>query len=152
MLQSALFSRMTLFSGCADLLLLLVVSWAVQERVRTSWQWAAVAGWLAGYLSALPWFVPIVAYLLTAALGRILTRRLWQAPLLAMFLLTILGSLLSQLLAWITLQLSGHPLPWGDAFNLVILPSLLLNLLLAVPVYIFGRDLAAWLYPTKVEA
>ncbi len=151
MLQSALFSRMTLLSGCADLLFLIVAAWAVQERVRSAWQWAVVAGMLAGYLSALPWFVPLTAYLLTAALGRVLTRRLWQAPLLVMFLLTILGSLLSQFLTWVTLQWNGRPLPLGEAFNLIMLPSLLLNLLLALPVYIFGRDLAAWLYPAKVE-
>lgn len=152
MLQSAVVSRITLLSGCADLLLLLVVAWAVQERVRAIWSWAVVAGLVTGYLSALPWFVPLAAYLLTVALGRVLTRRLWQAPLLVMFVLTPLGTLLFHSLTWLVLQLSGHPLPWRESFNLVILPGMVLNLLLALPVYIFVRDLAGWLYPMEVEA
>jgi len=151
MAQSAILSRLTLLSGCADLLLLLVAAWAIQERVRTAWQWAIVAGLFAGYVSALPWFTPLAAYLLTAALGRFLTRRLWQAPLLTMFVVTLAGTFLSQALALLTLQVAGRALLWGEAFNRILLPSALLNLMLAIPVYIFTRDLASLLYPEKVE-
>ncbi len=152
MVQSVVVSRLTLLSGCADVLLLLVAAWAVQERVRSAWQWATAAGLFAGFLSALPWPVPLAAYLVVAALGRILTSRLWQAPILVMFLLTLIGTLISQTLAWTVLQFTGRSLPWRDAFHLVILPSALLNLLLAMPAYIFVRDLAALFYPVKVEA
>lgn len=151
MVQSAVVSRLTLLSGCADILLLIVAGWAVQERVRTAWQWAIVAGLLAGLLSALPWLVPVASYLLVAALGRILTRRLWQAPLLLMFLITLVGTLMSQTLAWLVLQFAGRSLPWEESFSQVILPSALLNLLLATPIYIFVRDLATLLYPVKEE-
>lgn len=151
MVQSAAVSRLTLLSGCADVLLLIVTAWAVQERVRSAWQWAIVAGLFAGFLSALPWFVPLAAYLLVTALGRALTRRLWQAPILVMFFLALMGTLISQTLAWTVLLFAGRSLPWGEAFRLVILPSALLNLLLAIPVYIFIRDLAALFYPTKMQ-
>lgn len=151
MVQSAIVSRLTLLSGSADVLLLIIAAWAIQERVRTAWQWAAVAGLLAGLLSALPWPVPPAAYLLVAALGRFLARRFWQLPLLSMFFLTLVGTLLSQTLAWTVLQFAGRSLPWREAFSLVILPSALLNLLLATPVYIFVRDLAALFYPAKEE-
>lgn len=151
MVQSAIASRLTLLSGCADVLLLIVTAWAVQERVRTALQWATVAGLLAGFLSALPWPVPVASYLLVAALGRILTRRLWQMPLLLMFLLALVGTLISQGLAWIVLQFAGRSLPWEESFSQVILPSALLNLLLAAPIYIFVRDLAAVFYPLKEE-
>lgn len=151
MVQSVIVSRLTLLSGCADVLLLIVAAWAVQERVRSAWQWAIVAGLFAGFLSALPWFVPAAAYLLVAALGRFLTRRLWQAPILVMLFLTLIGTLVSQTLTWTVLQLAGRSLPWEDSFRLVILPSALLNFLLAMPVYIFVRDLAALFYPVKAE-
>jgi hypothetical protein len=45
----------------------------------------------------------------------------------------------------------GVPLPINDSINLVILPSTLLNLLLALPIYAIVSDLAQWVYPEEVE-
>jgi hypothetical protein len=53
------------------------------------------------------------------------------------------------LLAITVLRLLGDPLPIADALGLVALPSLLLNLLFAIPVYVFMRDLARWVHPVQ---
>ena len=39
-------------------------------------------------------------------------------------------------------------LPVADVFGLLTLPGILLNMLLAIPVYAVMRDLARWVYPT----
>lgn len=152
MLQTAAISRINLLYGSADLVLVILVAWALQERVTTSWQWALVAGALVGFVSGLPWFVPLVGYLLIIGVARLLQRRVWQAPLLAMFTVSFIGTLMMHILSVISLRLSGDPLPLGDSFSLITLPSILLNLLLAIPVYAVIRDLARWLYPAAVEA
>jgi len=102
---------------------------------------------MVSFVSGMPWFVLLVGYLGVVLLALLLRRRVWQAPMLAMFSVTFLGSLFMNLIALIVLQLSGRPLPFGDSFGLIVLPSLLLNLLFAIPVYVVMRDLARWIYP-----
>ena len=126
--QTAILSRINLLSGSADLILLV------------------------GYVSALPMFAPVAGYLIVMGLARLLQRRIWQAPLLAMFAVTFAGTLAMQLIAYVTLWLLGSPLPLGDSFSQVILPSALLNLLLSIPVHALMRDLARWLHPREAEA
>jgi hypothetical protein len=47
----------------------------------------------------------------------------------------------------VVLQFSGVELPVSDVLGLVMLPGVLLNMLLAIPVYAVMRDLARWVYP-----
>lgn len=147
LLQSAVVSRITLLSGTADLPLVMLAAWAMQEPVDTAWHWAIAAGLLVGFISGMPWFVPMIGYLVIVLLAQMLQRRVWQAPLLAMFLVSFIGTLVVNVSSVITLRLLGVPLPAADAFGLITLPSVLLNLLLAIPVYAVMRDLAGWIYP-----
>jgi hypothetical protein len=151
MLQTIIVSTLPLLSGYADLILLVLIAWSLQERVRSAWIWSAMAGFMVGAISALPFYVPLVGYLLVTAISRLFLRRVWQSPILAMFLITFIGSLLSQGIAMGALIFNGTPLPLGDSLNLVILPGTLLNLLLALPVYAIITDLAQWVYPEEVE-
>jgi hypothetical protein len=139
-IQTAILSRINLLSGSADLILLIVAGWGLQVRSRSAW------------VSALPMFVPVAGYLLTMAVARLLQRRIWQAPLLAMFAVTFAGTLAMQLITYVTLWLLGSPLPLGDSFSQIILPSILLNLLLSIPLHALMRDLARWLHPREAEA
>lgn len=49
----------------------------------------------------------------------------------------------------IMLNVLGTPLPIGDSLGLIVLPSMLLNLLFAVPIYVMIRDLAQWVSPVE---
>lgn len=146
-LQSAIVSRVTLLSGIADLPLVMLAAWAMQEEVETAWHWAIAAGVLVGFVSGLSWVVPVLSYLFVIALARVLQRRVWQAPLLAMFSITFLGTIGLSFFSLVVLRFSGVALPIVDVFGLVTLPGILLNMLLAVPVFAVMRDLARWVYP-----
>jgi cytochrome b subunit of formate dehydrogenase len=148
-LQSAIVSRVTLLSGIADLPLVMLAAWAMQEEVETAWHWAIAAGVLVGFVSGLSWVVPVLSYLFVVALAQVLQRRVWQAPLLAMFSITFLGTLGLSFFSLVVLQFSGIALPVVDVFGLVTLPGILLNMLLAVPVFAVMRDLARWVYPAS---
>jgi rod shape-determining protein MreD len=150
-LQSAIVSRISLLSGYADLTLVIIIAWALQEGVETAWHWAVLAGGMVAIVSGLPWVVPLAVFLTTVLIARTLQRRIWQAPLIAMFTVTFLASVFSHLLTFITINLTGGSLPIGDAFSLVTLPSMLLNLLLAIPVFWLMRDLARWVNPAEEE-
>ncbi len=150
-LQSAVVTRMSLLNGFADLPLVLVIAWALQEGVTSAWHWAVLGGALTGFVSGLPLPVPLAVFLAAVFLARILQRRIWQAPLLAMFGVTFLASLFMYLLSYIVLSVFRSPLPFGDSFSLIALPGVLLNMLLAIPVFWLMRDLARWVYPLEEE-
>jgi len=147
-LQSAVISRVYLLSGIADLPMVMLAAWALQEEVDSAWQWAAATGLLVGFISGIPLLVPVLGYLAIVMFARIIQRRVWQAPLLAMFSITFLGTLLVSFLSIAALRLSGVDLPIEDVLGLLTLPAVLLNLLIAVPVYAVMRDLARWVYPS----
>jgi hypothetical protein len=150
-LQSAIFSQIPLLQGTTDLVLLALVAWSLQRRVQTAWQWGIIGGLLVGFVSAVPFFVFIVGYLMAVGFSLLLRQRIWQVPLLAMFIATFFGTLFIQLVTLVTLRVSGTVLPIGASINLIILPSILLNLLLALPFFTIFSDLANFLYPEELE-
>src|SRR5512134_2799842 len=91
--QSAVISRVYLLSGFADLPLVMLAAWALQDEVDTAWHWAIATGALVGFFSGISWLVPVLSYLFVVVLARMFQRRVWQAPLLAMFSVTFLGTL-----------------------------------------------------------
>ena len=151
-IQSALLSRFQLLNGMPDLVLLVLLAWTLQKRVSTAIQWGIIGGLITQLFSAVPIGVPVVSYLLSIGLALYLRTRVWQVPLLALFIAVFAGTVISHLVSIVALQISGYAIPWYEAINLVTLPSLLLNLLLALPAYLGMGELAGWLYPEELEA
>ena len=149
--QSAVLSRLPLLHGTVDLILLVVIAWALQERVRVAWQWAVIAGIIVGYISAINIVIPVIGYLSVAVIAMLIRQRIWQVPILAMLAVTFVGTLLYNILTALYLSITGTPLPILETLNLVILPSILLNLLLSFPVYALVKDMSARLYPAEIE-
>ena len=150
-LQSAVVSRASLLGGFADLPLVLVIAWALQENVNTGWHWAIAAGVMTTFVSGLPWIVPILGFLAAVLVARMLQSRIWQAPLLAMLGVTLFSTLIVHLLSFVILSITRTPLPFADTFSLITLPSVLLNMLLAIPVFWFMRDLSRWVFPVEED-
>jgi hypothetical protein len=146
-LQSAVISRVYLLSGIADLPLVMLAAWALQDGVDSAWHWAIATGLLVGFVSGLSWVVPLAGYIAVVVLAYLFQRRVWQAPLLAMFSITFIGTIIVSLLSLGVLRFSGVDLAISEVLGLVMLPGVLLNMLLAIPVYAVMRDLARWVYP-----
>ncbi|MFL7890452.1 MAG: hypothetical protein ACK2UM_15640 [Anaerolineales bacterium] len=150
-LQSAIFSQVQLLYGTTDLVLLIVVAWAVQDKVTTAWHWGVIAGVLASLATAVPAIAIIPTYVAVTGVALYIRRIFWQRPLLAMVTATLLATLISQIITVGVLVFNGSSIPLIEAFYLITIPSALLNLLLAVPVYAVIGDLASWLYPETIE-
>ena len=148
-LQSSVVSRVQLLSGYADLPLIMLAAWALQERVRSSWHWALLGCAILAFVSSMPWPVLVIGYLGVVLVAQALQRRVWQAPLLAMFSVTFIGTIYMHLLSFTVLRVLGTPFSFSDVVGLITLPSLLLNMLFSIPVYTFMRDLARWVYPEE---
>lgn len=145
-IQTAIASRIPLLGGYADLMLVAIAAWSTQRYVKTAWHWAIIGGVFVGLISALPVFVPVLGYFMMVLFARLLIHRIWQAPLLALFVIVFTGAISYHLLSFIVLRLSGSPMLLSEALSIVTLPSLLINLFLALPAYPIFRDLAAWVY------
>ena len=150
-LQSTVISQITLLAGYADLMLVVLATWALKVDASIAWLWAISGGVMVSFVSGMPWPVTLIGYLFVVLLAQFLRKRIWQAPLLGAFSVIFIGTVSMNVLALIVLNLSGTPLPIGDSLGLVLLPSVLLNLLLAVPVYVMMRDLAQWVNPVQED-
>ncbi len=147
--QSAVVSQVKLLSGYADLPLLMLGAWALQDRVKSAWHWAALGCVMLGFVSTMPWPVLAAGYLAVVFIAQTLQKRVWQAPLLAMFSVTFIGTMFLNLLSFVVLRVLGTPFVFADVAGLITLPSLLLNMLFSIPIYAFMRDLARWVYPAE---
>ncbi len=109
--QSAVVSRLPLLHGTADLLLIVLIAWALQERVRSAWQWALIAGIITGYMSALSIVIPILGYLAAIGMALLIRQRIWQVPILAMLAVTFAATLFVNTMTALFLSITGTPLP-----------------------------------------
>jgi cell shape-determining protein MreD len=151
MIQSAIISRMPLLNGTSDLVMLALIAWTVHARVKTAWPWSLIAGLMFGIASALPPGTALIGYLFVTGIALLLRRWIWQVPLLAMIAATLFGTLITHGLDVLSLQFTGISVPLITAFNTTTLPSAILNLVLAIPVYAIITDLANWVYPEEIE-
>jgi len=147
--QMVVLSRIYLLHGTADIILLVLIAWSLQEKARSVWIWVIIGGLLVGFISATPFYIYLVSYLVIIAIVRFLRRQVWQTPVLAMLVVTIIGTFFLQLFIIVALKVAGQPISWQESLSLITLPSVILNLLLALPVYVVITDLASWVYPVE---
>jgi hypothetical protein len=149
-LQSSLINRFYILRGTTDLILVVLIAWTLQKRVKGIWQWCIIGALVFSIFSALPIWATLIGYMSAVGITLLLRRRVWQYPILAMIIATFIGTVISHLVALVSLRLVGNPIPWLQALNLITVPSLLLNLLIAFPAYALLGDLASWLYPEEI--
>lgn len=150
-LQSAVFSQVRLLGGQADLVLLAVVGWALTGRWKEAMILGAVGGIPLDLLSAAP-IGPSSLALVLVAYGVAATEgRLWGAHLLTPLGVILAASLTFSSVTLLGSLLAGAVVDLGSVAARVILPSLFLNLLLAVPAAQLASVLRRMLFPPEVE-
>lgn len=145
-LQTTIVSEVRLFHGAADLILVWLAAWGLTSKDYSGYLLAFFAGGLVSYVSALPWYVYPSAYLVVVVLAHYVSKQLWQSPILSMFAITLVASIILYLISMIGLRLNGTIYSWQISLTNVIIPSVLLNLLLAIPIYAISRDFAGWVF------
>lgn len=150
-LQTTIFSRITMIQGTVDVVMLSYLAWVLRREAPGSWYWGLIAGMMVGFASELPVWLPIAGYLLITAGIRAVKNRIWQVPLFALFSLALLATVLLLGLQWVYLALLGSQINIGEALNIVILPSVVLNLIAAFPIYTLIGELFQFLYPEEEE-
>ena len=150
-LQTSVISRIQLLNGNADIMMVAVITWGFQDRVENQWLWAVIAGLLVSLTSAVPFFIPLITYIIVTWMVRILKGRIWQLPIISLLLITIIGTIILHLLSLVALKFSGIDLVFGEVIQLILIPSIFLNSIFAIPLYWFMKDFSKWVYPLKVD-
>jgi len=148
-LQTTAVSRLPLVNGSADLMLIVLAAWGIHDKGRTAWIWAIIGGLMMSIVSATPWILVMIPYLVVAVSAQLLHSRIWQSPILAMLVITILGTLLQHILEITMLRFNDIAMNVATILGAVTVPSLVLNLILALPIYILVRDIGRWVYPAE---
>ncbi|MBQ6343284.1 MAG: hypothetical protein IJI41_09195 [Anaerolineaceae bacterium] len=145
-IQVGFFGQIRLLGGTSDLILLCLVAWAINEKSRYSWILVIAGGLLMSYVSAMPMRGYIWMYLLIWVILRFIKMRVWQMPMILMLFVTIIGTLIISIGTLAMLFLQNASVNYLDAFQQIIVPSLAMNLLLAIPVYAFLNDVINTIY------
>lgn len=148
--QIGVFGQIHLFQGSTDLLMLVIIAWALHPLPRYAWIWVLLAGLIMSYLSAMPMNGYLIIYIAIWLMIRFLRKRVWQMPVILMLLMTMVGSLLETFFTLGALKISGGVIDFHLTVNEIIIPSLTMNLILAIPVYGFVSDLANTIYYDEV--
>ena len=149
-LQVTLAPRITLLQAPADLVLLCLVAWNLQEEVEADWRWALLGGLILGLSSALPLWVLLIAYALVGLLIVFLRRRVWQVPLLTLLTATLLGTLIVDSISLLYLWLSASPFDLAQAINFIVVPRIVLNMVLAFPAFALVGELSKLALPREI--
>mgnify|MGYP000980223075 FL=1 len=145
MLQYGVFSRWMILSGSPDLVLLLVIALCLHQKQRWFWILILIMGGVVGFVSALPFFLPMIVYMAVYLVSLSLKQRVWQTPLLAMFLLTFSATIVVNFLSIAVLFVQRIPFVFSEALVRVVLPSVFLNMFLAILVHAIVRELSIWM-------
>lgn len=151
-LQTTVVSEVRLLHGSADLILVWMAAWGLTGKDRSGYLLAFFAGGLVSFVSALPWYVYPLAYLLTIAIARYVSSQLWQSPLLSMFAITLITSIFLYLISMAGLSINGTFYSFQTSLYHVIIPSIFLNLLLAIPIYAIGKDFSSLVFRNEEVA
>lgn len=152
MLQTAILSRTPLINGTVDLILIILIAWALQSGLKEweVWVWTLLGAIFLGFVSKAPWPLYVISYALIILLLRQIQKKMWKASVLLLFLGITLATLFQQSLFYGFYRFVYNvPLPLNESFLYVIVPGMVLNLLFAFPVYLVIKDTAEWLHPQE---
>jgi cell shape-determining protein MreD len=151
MLQMGIFSRAALLSGTADIVLLFLAAWSLHQRQNYSWVLVVIFGLILSTISAAPALSLLIVYLSVFLAATRLQMGFWQSPLLSMFLLVFFGTFLEHGVFVLGMFVQGISVNLMEIFTQILLPSVLLNMLLAIPMHALVQELFRNVSPLETE-
>ena len=146
LIQTSLFGNIRLLGGTSDLIMLCMIAWAINDRTKYSWILVIIGGLIMSYLSAMPMNGYLWMYLFIFGIIQFIKMRVWQMPLILMLFVTIIGTMVISGGTLGLLFLQNASVNYMDALRQIIVPSLVMNILLAIPVYAFLNDVVNTIY------
>jgi len=134
-LGSTFIPQIRIFGGQPDLVLLLVISWAIVSPLEEAITWAFVGGIFADLLSAAPTGTSVIGLIFAAFLIDRVKRQLVNVNLLILFGFTLISVAIQWLTQLVIIRVSGFAIRPVEQFFYTLLPSAVYNILFILPVY-----------------
>jgi cell shape-determining protein MreD len=149
-LQVTLAPRITLLQAPADLVLLFLVAWNLQEEIEPKWYLGLMGGLILGLSSALPLWVLLLEYGLVGLLIVSIRRRVWQIPVLTLLTATLAGTFMVDSISLLYLWLTANPIDLIQILNFVLIPRVVFNMLLALPAFALISEIGKLFLPREI--
>ncbi len=125
--------------GQLNLVMLFVICWSIHAELTESLVWAFVGGLALDLLSILPIGATSVALILIAFAVNGVARQLFRVRLMFLIAVTPLATLFLTTYTLFALAILGNTYEVLTVTRLVLIPTILLNLLAVMPVYVVVR-------------
>jgi rod shape-determining protein MreD len=129
--QSVVLSQLDLWGGRPDLVLLVVLVWAVTRGVDEGMVWGFIGGLIVDLLSGGPFGTTMLALLIVAWMAG----QPWGQGIglvtMRLLLVAFIAALAYHLVLLLVLAWTGYPIVWARSILGVTIPSALLNAVLA---------------------
>ena len=134
-LQTAFVPHIRLLGGGPDLIFLVILAWSINSRLEDSIIWAFIGGIIIDLLSAAPTGTSTPGLIITLFFVTGLGRQVYQIGFMLLGGLVLGGTMATQFTQYIILSFAGFQINWMEITRYVILPTLVYNLVLALPIY-----------------
>ncbi len=153
MIQLGIFSNLQILAGKVDLLMLGLIAWIIQKKTEfvDILIFSVITVFFIFLISAEPIIIIIFLY------GIIILSVFWskhniqQLPIISMLIFSALFTFIHLSIFGIYLNFSGISMNTSEVFQTVILPSMIINIIAAIPVYLLVNELQRWVYPLAEE-
>lgn len=134
--NATILPELRLGNGAADLVFLMVISWALLADVRDAMLWAVIGGVLQDLLSIAPPGTSALGLVIVAVTADAIFGNVSRGNLLAPLLVAAVGTGVYQMITLSLLRMLGlSAVGIGQGLVYVTLPATILNVLLILPVY-----------------
>ncbi|MBN1566112.1 MAG: rod shape-determining protein MreD [Anaerolineae bacterium] len=152
LLNATVMVELRIGNGAPDLVLLLVISWALlTEDVREAMFWAVIGGVMQDMFSVAPLGASSLGYVIVAFAADFIFGRVDRGNFLIPPLVALAGTVVQSVSLLAILRLVGYAVPFGIAITMVTIPSMIYNAILIIPVFRLVGRLHQWLTPSRVR-
>ena len=151
-LQTSLVSHLRLLEGRPDLVLLAIVAWALTGKDHEAMILGFAGGLFLDAFSAVPLGVSSTALVMVAAMVSYSEGQFWGINPIMQLAAVLVGSVLYYATLIFALIAVGQPIDLQQALGQIVLPSLFVNLILALPIVQIAEGLHDVLHPPRVTA
>jgi rod shape-determining protein MreD len=147
-LEVTLMPQISFLGGRPDLVLLVVVAWALNSTLEQAVLWAFIGGICKDLLSSAPLGTTIVGLILIVFAINAIREQLFSVGIFTLIWVSLIGTVIQEFSILIILLLTGFQpefasqLGYGiivDQFRLFIVPTIVYNLIGIIPVYVIVR-------------
>lgn len=138
-LQSSVIPQVRVAGVQPDLVFLIVVLWSANAELEEGVFWAFVGGIMQDLLSITPIGTSTIAMLGAVFAVNLISRQLYRVNLILVMGIITIGTVVYHFVIQFVLTLNGLGLSFFEILTQIVAPTLVYNLVLVIPIYVFLR-------------